>query len=455
MMAWLKLGRWAAVAAASIAGCSCGFHHTKYENPITKDTQQPDKLLYDKAVKDLQKGRYEMARLTLNTLINTYDTSEYLAKAKLAIADSYYNEGGVSGFAQAEQEYKDFELYFPTLPEAAEAQYKICKTHMNQMSKPDRDSNQALRAEQECKNLVLQYPNSKYVPEAEQMLRDIDEVLAEGEMRVGNLYYAKGSPAAAANRYAGLVDQYPLYSRTDEALWKEADAYLKLGTRERPKAVTALQKIVRDYPLSEYVDPAKKKLRELEAEVPQADPAAYARMKYEQENRTKNSVFHDVTGFLRGAPDLNMAAKTGPPAMNPPKQLVPVNVPLPSGSNGGFNGDVTVAPVSANAADGTKPADGASAAVDGAKPAGSANAADDAKAAAPATSTASVEYPGGQKQDAAANTKDDNKKKKAKKNNKKNQKQDQATANAATPDLSQPAPAAPTPNQSQASGTKP
>src|SRR5580704_10746347 len=103
----LKRAPWAAIFAASIAACSCGFHHTKYENPITKETQQPDKLLYDKAVKDLQKGRYEMARLTLSTLINTYDTSEYLAKAKLAIADSWFNEGGISGFAQAEQEYKD------------------------------------------------------------------------------------------------------------------------------------------------------------------------------------------------------------------------------------------------------------------------------------------------------------------------------------------------------------
>ena len=51
------------------------------------DTQQPDKILYDKAVKDIEHGRYETARLTLNTLINTYDSSEFLAKAKLEIAD--------------------------------------------------------------------------------------------------------------------------------------------------------------------------------------------------------------------------------------------------------------------------------------------------------------------------------------------------------------------------------
>ena len=45
--------------------------------------------------------------------MNTYDTSEYLAKAKLAIADSWFREGGSHGLAQAEAEYKDFILFYP------------------------------------------------------------------------------------------------------------------------------------------------------------------------------------------------------------------------------------------------------------------------------------------------------------------------------------------------------
>src|SRR5574340_749154 len=118
---------------------SCGFRRKKYENPITKDTQQPDKVLFDKAVKDLERNRFEVARLTLQTLINTYDTSEYLAKAKLAIADSWFREGGAHGLAQAEAEYKDFILFYPTMEESAEAQEKICSIHFRQMEKSDRD----------------------------------------------------------------------------------------------------------------------------------------------------------------------------------------------------------------------------------------------------------------------------------------------------------------------------
>src|SRR5579864_7260533 len=162
------------------------FHHKKYETPITKETLQPDKVLFDRAIKNIEHGDYEAARLTLNTLINTYDTSEYLAKAKLAIADSWFREGGAHGLAQAEAEYKDFILFYPNMEEAAQSQYKICDIHYKQMDKADRDSSQATRAEDECRQVLVQFPNAtQFVKQAEQRLRNVQEVLADKEFRAG------------------------------------------------------------------------------------------------------------------------------------------------------------------------------------------------------------------------------------------------------------------------------
>src|SRR6202049_980880 len=137
-------------AVLSLLSTSC-FRKKKYENPITKDTQQPDKVLFDKAIADIERSRYEVARLTLNTLMNTYDTSEYLAKAKLAIADSWFREGGTHGLAEAEAEYKDFILFYPNMEEAAQSQFRICNIHFKQMEKADRDNTQGQRAEDECR----------------------------------------------------------------------------------------------------------------------------------------------------------------------------------------------------------------------------------------------------------------------------------------------------------------
>src|SRR5579862_7064714 len=150
--------RMAALVAAVLATASCSFKHAKYENPITKDTQQPDKVLFDKAIHDIEHSRYEIGRLTLQTLINTYDTSEYLAKAKLAIADSWYREGGAHGLAQAEAEYKDFVLFYPAMEESAEAQNRVCDIHYKQMERADRDQQHVLRAADECRQLVVQFP---------------------------------------------------------------------------------------------------------------------------------------------------------------------------------------------------------------------------------------------------------------------------------------------------------
>src|SRR5262249_1195308 len=168
----------------SLLSTSC-FRRKKYENPITKDTLQPDKVLFDKAVADIERSRFEVARLTLNTMMNTYDTSEYLAKAKLAIADSWFREGGSHGLAQAEAEYKDFILFYPNMEESAEAQQKVCDIHYKQMEKADRDPKHALRAEDECRLLLTQFPNSKFAPQAQQRLREIQEVLAEHEAVAG------------------------------------------------------------------------------------------------------------------------------------------------------------------------------------------------------------------------------------------------------------------------------
>jgi outer membrane protein assembly factor BamD len=82
----------------------------------------------------------------------------------------------------------------------------------------------------------------------------------------------------------------------------------------------------------------------MEMTVPDADPAALARMRYEEENRTTPGMFHRATGFLRRAPETSSAAKSGAPQMSNAKPSIPAIVPIPGGA-GGFQGDVTVAPV--------------------------------------------------------------------------------------------------------------
>jgi outer membrane protein assembly factor BamD len=324
----------AVVLAVAVLLGGCGLRRKKYNNPITKDTQQPDKVLFDKAINDIEHSRFEIARLLLQNLINTYDTSEYLAKAKLAIADAWFREGGSHGLAQAEAEYKDFILFYPAMEEAAEAQEKVCDIHYKQMEKPDRDPMHALRAEQECKQLILQFPNSKFAPLAQQKLRDIQEVLADSEFRVGTLYQKKGSFPAAANRFQAMIDQFPIYSKADEALWQLAESYHRMGDRFENQQVTAYQRIVKDYPLSIHAEDARAQLEVMKRTVPEADAVAMARMKYEIENHTRPGIPSHFWGLFRSRPDMSQAAKSGTPPMEGYRPTIPASVPASAATPG-------------------------------------------------------------------------------------------------------------------------
>ncbi len=323
-------------AALAVLLSSCGIRRHKYADPISKQTEQPDKVLFDRAINDIEHSRYEIARLTLQTLINTYDSSEYLAKAKLAIADSWFREGGAHGLAQAEAEYKDFELFYPNMEEAAEAQERVCDIHYKQMDKADRDPLHAVRADDECRQLLLQYPNSKFAPETQQKLREVQEVLALHEYAAGYFYHHKGAMPAAANRLTTLVDQYPLFSQADEALWMLGDSYDRMGDRFEDKSAAAYTRIVKDYPLSVHADAAKKKLAAMKRPVPQADPVAYARMKYELENRNAPNKLNRFVNEFKRNPDTSLAAKGGSPTMTIMRPGVPVSVPL--SATGGTTG---------------------------------------------------------------------------------------------------------------------
>jgi outer membrane protein assembly factor BamD len=207
------------LAAATQCSAQIPFHKKKKIDKSTSasNTAEPDKLLYNKALDDIKHGRHEVGRLGLQTLINTYPDSEYLAKAKLAIADSYYKEGGTANTTQAIAGYKDFIVFFPFLPEAPYAQMQVAMANYNEMAKADRDNTHALDAESEFQTFLQKYPKDPLAPRSEQRLREVQEVLAEGQYRIAYFYYVKGDRRAAAGRVCGRCRPVPGAGRAASA----------------------------------------------------------------------------------------------------------------------------------------------------------------------------------------------------------------------------------------------
>src|SRR5438046_6910284 len=175
--------RTSVIALAATLALTTACTKNKVDNPLAKvDSKQPDKVLFDRGMDAMKHNRFHMARLEMQTLINTYPDSEFIARAKLALADSWYAEGGTASMAQAEQEYEDFRTFFPNMPEAAEAAVKIANIHYQQMEKPDRDFTHAVRAEQKYRQVIQQYPdNPKMVAQARSKLLQVQSLVLLGK----------------------------------------------------------------------------------------------------------------------------------------------------------------------------------------------------------------------------------------------------------------------------------
>ena len=313
----------------------------KVNNPLANvGSKQPDKVLFDRSMDAMKHNRFDVARMTLQTLINTYPDSEFIARAKLAVADSWYAEGGSTALQQAEIEYKDFGTFFPNMPEAAEAALKVANIHYQQMEKADRDYTHAMRAEEEYRSVILQYPDSKLLGEAKQRLREVQEVLAQREYNIGRFYYLRQAYPAAIARLQTLVDRYPLYSGADETLYLlgqtyeaeiamlRANAKLKEGPKAKmieefeKSASAAYGKIITRYPAMDRALDAKARLEALKQPVPRPTRAAWELNKKEVASRREPSLMSNVMGPFSKRPDMGRATRMGDPTMTDP---TPVN----------------------------------------------------------------------------------------------------------------------------------
>jgi outer membrane protein assembly factor BamD len=313
----------------------------KLDPLVGKDAQLPDKQLYDKAIAQTKSGHFDIARLDLQTLLNTYPDSQYMMRAKLAVADAWYNEGGSAALTQAEQEYKDFITFFPNVPEAAEAQLRVGDIYFKQMDVPDRDYTKANHAEEEYRTMLKQYPDAPkpIIDEARQKLREVQEVMAEREAELGAFYATHNNLAATIARYQTVIDTYPLYSHMDDVLIGIGDAYEAQATMVRgqklPEAARAklleeydgkaagyYRQVILQHPAAPHVEDAKERLASMNLPIPTPTAEQLAASEELEGSRAQYNLQKRLAIFFMHKPDTVTSAQTGAPPLDDPAPTV-------------------------------------------------------------------------------------------------------------------------------------
>lgn len=314
-------------------------------NPLANvNSKQPDKELYDKAMLAMKKGRYDVARLDLQTLLNTYPESEYRMRAKLAVGDSWYKEGGSAALTQAEAEYEDFITFFPDAPEAAEAKMKVAEIYYQQMEKPDRDFTNAEQAEREFREMINMFPDSTLIPRAKQKLRDVQEVLAEREAQIGFYYQSRENYNAAVARLQTVADTYPLYSKSDQVWISIGDCYMgqahnvqitpnlpgavreRLRAMYQDKAAEAFDHVITRYPMAPHVEDARDRLVAMNRTIPEPTDSAIAESDAEERSRQPLHFTDRTLDIVRRGPTVVEAVHVGDPSLGDPKRTLATDV---------------------------------------------------------------------------------------------------------------------------------
>jgi outer membrane assembly lipoprotein YfiO len=268
-----------------IGGCS------QKSAKLQRSVVPPDKNLFETGSDYLEKSQYIKARLAFQTLISTYPDSEMTPLSYFAMADSFYEEGGTENLLQAEDQYKNFIIFYPNHPKAQDAQMKVVSANMKMMRSPDRDPQYSYAALREIKAFMQRFPDSDFLPIVRQLKTEVEENLAAGDLGVGRFYEDKGNYAGAIGRYRGIIDEYGEYSGMDEVYFRlggiseelikrtiaaagdkasEEEAVKRINVA-KDEAAEYYKKIVTGYPFSEYYEGAKERLIALDRPVPEVD----------------------------------------------------------------------------------------------------------------------------------------------------------------------------------------
>ncbi len=244
------------VALAVLGGASCRAPKTT----VAPEIAASDEALFKQGESYLKKDP-ERARLYFRQVIDSFPKSFYAQRAKLAIADSFYNDGDEGNMLLAASEYREFISLYPYSASASYAQYKIALSFFDKALKPGRDQSKTVQALAEFKKVLSLFPLGEEAKPAREKITQCEERLAEHTFTIGLYYFRNESYKAAINRLNEILTNYPLFSGMDKVYYYLGESNFLWPKPEQ--SVPFFTKLVSDYPKSEFAKKAQDRLKEI------------------------------------------------------------------------------------------------------------------------------------------------------------------------------------------------
>ena len=224
------------IALFVFTGCSY-FREAIKEKPFNADES------FEEANNLMKDGFNEKARGVFETVLVSDASRKYSTLAKVRIGDTYFEDGL---YDEAIVEYESFLDIHPFQKYAPYVQYKIAMSYFNRIKTVDVSYSWARKALEEFRKLQERYPRNPYMDAIDSRMRTCNRYLAEYEFYVGNFYFKKESYQAAAQRFDGMLREYPDSRKEPEALYYLGLSYKNMGDEE--KAISTLSVLIDKFP---------------------------------------------------------------------------------------------------------------------------------------------------------------------------------------------------------------
>jgi outer membrane protein assembly factor BamD len=219
--------------------------------------------LFQRAEASFAKERWKSARTYYSHIYETYPNDPLGRRSLLRVADTFYEQGDPVNLVEAQYKYRDFINRYPTSEQSDYAMLRIAMTAFRQMEKPDRDQQKTREALDKFNDMIRTHPNSPLKAEAEARRQEVLDRLARHEHIVARFYVKRGSWNSAVQRLNYLIDTYPNYYDRAGAFYDLGTALARLG--RGGEARLYFERVVTEFPQSEYAERAKQRLGEIKA----------------------------------------------------------------------------------------------------------------------------------------------------------------------------------------------
>jgi outer membrane assembly lipoprotein YfiO len=259
--------RWLLLVALAGWGCASGG-----EVDIATLASNSDQVIWEAGQKALEKHQYEAARQHFKRIIDGFPQSEYGPAARLALGDSYFQEGGTAGYILAVAAYREFLTIYPSHPRSDYAQFQTGECYFEQRNGPDRDQTPTRNALDEYNRLIEFYGSSSYIEKARERIKACRQSLARAEYLAGYFYQrTRQAYRAAIARYEAILNEYPDFDQLDEVLYRLGEC---LGLAGRPaEALPHLGRLIEEFPKSERAEAARRLMEDLRSRGAPAAPS--------------------------------------------------------------------------------------------------------------------------------------------------------------------------------------